>query len=418
MNRMSAARRSGCAFLILSLCGAFSLAAELTWQDALAETKAHNPGLVKARATLEQARQSYVKARAGFLPQVNATANASQSGTDSAAGSKTYAYGLSGSLSLFSGFSDLNAVRMGSLEVASAQAQYDSTLADTVYAVRASFISLLAAQEQAALAAEIVKRRTENYELIKFKYEAGREDKGSLMRVEADRMQAEYEASRARRACTTAAWQLLRDMGRSDPSPVTAAGTLDTLPVPPSGDIASRADATPAVRIAGLTAARAKLQVSSARSSLYPSATLSAGINQSASQWDAPGRGWNAALGLSYPLFAGGADLADIRSAASAATSAEAGLAQTRQTTIASLMAAYNAFADAVESVQVYEKYLDASAEQQRITAVKYINGLETYFNWYSVENDYISARKSLLSSRKEALLQEANWKRVTGAGE
>lgn len=418
MNTGMVLRRISGILLSLIALGVSALAADLAWQDVLTEAKAHNPGLVKARENLEQARQSYIKSRAGFLPQVNATANASQSGSENSSGSKNYSYGLSGSLSLFSGFSDLAELRMSSLDIASAQAQYERTLSDTVYAVRTSFVNLLAAQEQATLTAEIVKRRTENYELIKFKYEAGREDKGSLMRVEADRMQAEYEAGRARRACTTAAMQLARDMGRNDLAAVTVAGTLDAVAVPQVKDLNELAAATPDVRVAALSAARSKQQMSSAKSRLYPSATLSAGVNQSAAQWDATTQGWNAGLSLSYPLFAGGADQANIRTAASAATAAEAGLLQTRLATVATLLSSLNSFTDAVENVRVSEKYLDASAEQQRITAVKYINGLETYFNWYSVENDYISARKNLLSSRKEALLQEANWKRVTGAGE
>ncbi|MDR0617548.1 MAG: hypothetical protein LBG23_02100 [Endomicrobium sp.] len=47
----------------------------------------------------------------------------------------------------------------------------------------------------------------------------------------------------------------------------------------------------------------------------------------------------------------------------------------------------------------------------------KYIKGLCTYYDWYSIENDYISAQQNLLDAKKTASIEEAKWLNFIGKG-
>ena len=45
------------------------------------------------------------------------------------------------------------------------------------------------------------------------------------------------------------------------------------------------------------------------------------------------------------------------------------------------------------------------------------MNGLSTYQDWYSIENDYISSRKTMLDAKKTAALERAKWYNFIGEG-
>ena len=88
---------------------------------------------------------------------------------------------------------------------------------------------------------------------------------------------------------------------------------------------------------------------------------------------------------------------------------------QTKHSLSARIESALNGFIDAAQNIRVREKYLAASEEQSRITSEKYINGLESYYNWYSVEENFINSQNALLAAKKDAALAEANLKNVLG---
>ena len=122
-------------------------AQEYTWQTLLQETKKSNPEIRKTLHALEQARLSYRSAYAGFLPAVSASAQTSQSDRQGSDSSKDYSYGVRGSLSLFSGFSDYYNVKSKNTALRMAELQLQRTIADVVHALRRSYINLLWAQE-------------------------------------------------------------------------------------------------------------------------------------------------------------------------------------------------------------------------------------------------------------------------------
>ena len=70
------------------------------------------------------------------------------------------------------------------------QENYKRTVVNIVSSLKESFINLYFVQENISLLEKIL-RRKQNYELVKLKYESGSEDLSSLLRVEADMLQAE-----------------------------------------------------------------------------------------------------------------------------------------------------------------------------------------------------------------------------------
>ncbi|MFH1368955.1 MAG: TolC family protein [Elusimicrobiota bacterium] len=403
--------------LLFFLAAAAAGADELTWQDVLAEAKAKNPALKKSEESLKQARLGYYSAYTDFLPKLSASAGTSQSKSGSSDMQRNYSYGLSGSISLFSGFAGVAGLKSKETALRISEANYARTLADTVYQLKNSFLNLLWAQETANLSSQILNKRKENFEMVELKYDSGTEDKGSLMRVEADRLQAEFDLDKARRNLRSASLQLVKAIGRDDFEIVIVTGTFEVSD-PGSPDLKELAEKTPEYTAAKLSVEKSNYDLISARSGFYPDLSLSASTSKSGSEWEPQNSGWNLGLSLSYSFFPGGKNIIDAKIAKSSKLESEESLKQTRQQLAVSIDSALNSFINSARNVAVSVKYLNASEEQSRITATKYINGLASYLEWYSAENDHINSMRSFLNSKRDAALQEANFKKVAGQEE
>lgn len=398
------------------LAFAFALAASiplhaevLTWQDIMTETITANPALKLSAYALTNAGYNKTKSYSNFLPSLSASAQTSASDT-SVEGNTESSAGLTGSLSLFSGFSDVSGVRIARLDLENATLMDKRTFADTIFAIEQSYLEMLWAQETVELSEQIVKRRDENLNLIQLKYEAGREDKGSLLRIEADLERARYDLGKAKRYVTTTSETLQRVMGRDTIKTITLKGELDLPAIPEYASFENLLTHTPEYIISKNNAAKAKFETVLAESSLYPGLSLAA--NTSAAQSNAH---WSTSLNISYPFFPGSKNIYNIRIAKVNEKIAGESLRETILELSASLTKTYNGLIDAVENVKVTEKYLNAAQEQSKITTQKYINGMTTYQDWYSIENDYINTRKSYLDAKKTALKSYATWENLLG---
>jgi len=393
----------------------------LSWRDVLIHTKKNNPAILSEEKSVKSARLQYQSSFTNFLPQLSANAGVSQADSDGSDWSKDYSYGLSGRISLFSGFSDISNTSSKSVQLKIAEAGYNKTLAGVIFDLKKSFYELLWSQESVELAGEILKRRTENYELVKFKYDAGREDRGSLLRVEADKYQAEYELSKAKRSVASASRELLKDMGMdSDSVPeipaATGSFTVDgSSPVPVFGELLLD---IPDYIIAKNNLEKSEYDLTSAKSQLYPEISLSGSASKTGDRWPLSNDRRSVTLGLSYPFFPGGRNYYDIKISQTNKAISEEAFRSTRQRLASTLFSAWNDFINAVESVKVSEMYFSAAQEQSKITSTKYINGLTSYQDWYTVENDFTNSQRSLLNAKKNAVISQANWKNVLGLGE
>ena len=200
----------------------------VSWRDVLIETMDKNPALKKASEQVKTAQYGYLSSYSGFLPQISANASGNKSGDFNSNSDPTssWSLGVSGSLSLFNGFKDKSSVSIKSLELNSADADYKRALSDVIYELKQSFIELLWSQETVVLSEDILKQRNNNFQLVKLKYEAGIEDKGSLSRVQADKLQAEYDLSKAKRHAGAAVSDLLKAIGTDEYATLAATGSF------------------------------------------------------------------------------------------------------------------------------------------------------------------------------------------------
>ncbi|MFQ3675791.1 MAG: TolC family protein, partial [Endomicrobiia bacterium] len=383
-------------FCIIFLSHKFIFSETFTWEKILLETKTKNPTLIKSKQLLDQAEINYKILWSNFLPKITASADVTRSGNNSSSDEITrYSYGVSGRLTLFNGFGDMAQLQIKHIELQIAQEQFKRTYADIIYNVKKSFINLLWAQKNVELAEKIYSRRKDNYELIKLRYEAGREDKGSLLKVEADLLNSEFELKKAYRNKTVYLNQLLKDIGTESLKDIIVEGTFYTDKPDIVTTFLDLAKNTPEYKIAELKLKKSEQEIVYAKSIFYPDLSLSVNISAFGTEFPLNSRNWSSGLELSFPLFSGRKNYYNYLLSEKNKIIQEQSFNETKLQLLSNLESVYNTLIDDYETIKIREKYLQASEEQTKITTLKYLNGLVSYYDWYSVENEYINAQKS-----------------------
>ncbi|MCL2335677.1 MAG: TolC family protein [Endomicrobia bacterium] len=390
---------------------------KITWDGVVRQTNEFNPSVKTAKFKLDNAKQAYNRSLSGFMPDVSLNAAAGQSGGDSGF-SRSYSYGLSAGLTIFSGFSTYNEVKQRSTELESAQVTYNRAVSDAAYNVETQYINLMWAYETVDMLKQILERRSENRDMVKLKYDSGNVDQGSLKRVEADVELASFNLKQAQRYIETASAALLNAIGRNDDIILNTDERLALkereLSRPDFNTILST---IPEFLIAQYSVDSYKAQLAKTKSQWWPTLSASGSLSRRGNEWAPDNNAWSAGLSLSYPLFSGGTAIADVNTSSNMLKISEENMKNVINSLRASAVSYYNNMANSVEIVSVREFYLNASRLQAEISSRKYVNGLATYQEWYQIENDYISSQSSFLDSKRSAAAAKVQWYNFLGQG-
>jgi outer membrane protein TolC len=159
----------------------------------------------------------------------------------------------------------------------------------------------------------------------------------------------------------------------------------------------------------------ASFSIKSAYADFAPHLSGSAGADKTGAHWPPRNDQWNAGLSLSLPIFEGGLRLAQVAQAQAAYNQAEAVERSTRDGLAVGLEQAWVSLRDAIETVEVQGKSLNAALERSKIAEAQYSTGFITFDNWIIIENDLVSAKTAYLNAQATALLAEANWIQAKG---
>jgi len=392
----------------------------LTWIDTVNKAQSYNPALIKARESVKQSEINYNLSRTNFLPTVSASASSSRSGTDKpvSATNDNYSYGLNGQWMLNNVYSDINQIKIKDIDRKIEELRFKRTISDVIYNIRRSFINLLVAQEMFDLSGQIMGRRMKNLDLVQLKYDAGREDKGSLLRVDADRLQAQYDYDSAKRNLETASLQLAKDIGINSYEIIQVTGSFNINLSSKDISIENAIVKIPEYLIAKYNMDKTEINMKTAKSNLYPDLSFTGSISKSWTKSIDDNTNWSTGFSLSYPLYNAGRDINNIKLAESNKIIIENSLQETELQLKTSLRNAYSNYINAIENLNIRQKYLIAAEQQSEITTMKYVNGLAAYYDWYNVENDVISYQKMMLNSKRDVILAESSLKNVQGIGE
>ncbi len=397
----------------------------LIWEDCIIEAKKNHPDLISAEESVNQQKASKLITASGLYPQIDSNLGASTAGTSttsSATGVTTktttdsYTYGVSGTQLIFDGFKTINKVKTAAENIKASEQNYRFTSTEVRLNLRTAFINLLKAQELIRVAGEITKIRRDSLELITLRYASGLEHKGALLTAEANLAEATFELAQAKRDIGLSQRQLTKEMGRQEFKPISVKGDFslrDTAAEKP--DLETLAKNNPSLLEAFTKRNAAAFDIKSAYAEFAPALSGEAGANKKSSHWPPQNDNWNLGLSLTMPIFEGGLRLAQVSKAQAAYNQAEADARSTGDSVVVSLEQNWVALQDAIETVEVQRKSLNAAQERSKIAEAQYSTGFITFDNWIIIENDLVSAKKAYLNAQANALLAEANWIQAKG---
>jgi len=221
----------------------------ITWEECVRIARENNPELISAREKVEETKRDKDIDLSAMLPQVDAAASSRRSQASGRKETNTHSYSVTGSQLVFDGFKTSSDLSSAHKTIQAERYNYDVTCSNVRLNLRAAFVGLIKAQELVSITENIARRRRQNLELIKLRYEGGREHKGALLTAEADMAQAGFEIAQAKRSISLSQKELFKELGISDMKAVIAKGEFtfdDKYDVKP--DLDFLADTTPLLR--------------------------------------------------------------------------------------------------------------------------------------------------------------------------
>jgi outer membrane protein TolC len=410
-----------CAFTPYALAHAEEI---LSWQECVKEASRNHPDLIFAEEGIKKSQASKAITASSLYPQIDASVSAStkETTTTNTSGAKvrtttdSYTYGVSGTQLLFDGLKTAQDVKAAAEDIKAAEQSYRFASAEIRLNLRIAFISLLRAQELALVAEEIVKIRRENMELITLRHQSGLEHKGALLTAEANLAEANFELSQAKRELELAQRQLTKEMGRQDFRPMSVKGDFileDAVKEKP--DFETIVKNNPSVLESTAKKNAAAFNIRSAYANFAPQFSASAGADRSDASWPLRDKGWNAGLSLTMPIFEGGLRSAQVSQARALYKQAEAQERSAKDTAVVSLAQTWTELQDAIETVDVQRKSLEAAVQRSEIAEAQYSTGFISFDNWTIIEDNLVTAKKSFLNAQANMLLAHATWIQAKG---
>jgi outer membrane protein TolC len=239
--------------------------------------------LISAAQALKQAEADKAIVQSDALPQITteligkkSKAATSEKQVDS------YSYAATGKQLLFDGFKTANDIAAAKEDIKASHYDYAVVSSNVRLALRSAFAGLLQAQEFISITQDIVQRRKNNLDLIKLRYEGGREHKGALLTAEADFAQAQFEVEQAKRNLSLAQNKLLKTIGLQKLIPVKAEGYFIVIELArEKPDFEYLADSTPFLKELIAKKEAVRLGLKSAKAEFFPQVYANASIGKS-----------------------------------------------------------------------------------------------------------------------------------------
>ena len=119
----------------------------------------------------------------------------------------------------------------------------------------------------------------------------------------------------------------------------------------------------------------------------------------------------------SFPFFNGGNDYYTLKSVTEDYRASVKSTKNIEDTSVTNLKQAYTSYVEAAMKLEVDQAFLLAANSRERIAKAQYNNGLISFIDWDTIENDLILRQKTLLQSERERVIAEASWEQAQGRG-
>lgn len=422
--------------------GSATTAADLAWRDVFIDPRlqgvidlalSNNRDLRVAVLNIEKARAQYRVQRAALLPGVDATATGTRSQSTEAQSAlqggdrttTTYTAGVGVTAWELDLFGRVRSLKDAALQSYLATRETSRSVQISLIAQTAnSWLALAADQDLLALAQETLRTREESLKLTRGRFDAGAAN-------QLDLRQAETLAETARSDVATYVAQVEQDrnalrlvVGADVPADLLPAGGLVTaqiLPDLPAGIPSDVLTRRPDVLAAEHDLAGANANIGAARAAFFPSISLTASTgvasNALSSLFDSGNGTWSFAPRISLPIFAGGANVANLDSAKASRDIAVANYEKAVQTAFREVSDGLAVQSTIQDRVGSQERLVAAANDSVRLSRARYGAGIDSSLTLLDAQRTLYTAQQGLIGARLARASNLATLYKSLGGG-
>lgn len=397
----------------------------LSWSDCVSYARKNHPDLQSSIEKINQAKAGAGVTRSSILPEIDGNASVSRSrssyetGNQGGASSITkdsYSYSVSGQQLLFDGFKSIYDIKSANSIVEQSRYSYEVTSSQIRFNLRSAYVQLLKFQESIKISKEILELRKKNLELVKIRYDAGREHRGSLMTAQANMAQAESDLAQAGRNILLAQRRLMKEMALREyiniriNEDMTAVNADKAKP-----DFNVLAMRNPSLQVMSQQIKAAEYNVKSAKLDYSPKIYATGSIGRTDSKFPPDNNAWSVGVQATLPIIQGGKQYYTASRAEASYRQLIADEKSTRDSVIVLLEQSWVNWQNSLDVLEVQQRYLRAAEERAKIAEAQYSMGIIIFDNWIIIENDLVSSKKSYLDAESAAMTAEATWIQAKG---
>lgn len=416
-------------------------AADIDWHSFYADPKlralielalANNLDLRVAILNIEQARAQYRVQRSQSWPQVDATGSVnanrtpgSWSVTGEPTTSRQYSASIGASafeLDLFGRVRSLNGQALEQY-LATAEARR-ATQISLIAEVTNAYLTWAADQEQLALSRQTLQSQGESYALTQRRFELGSASELTLRQIQTSVDTARVDVARYSQLIAQDRNALVLLVGAPIPNelaPTQLTETVSSIADLPAGLPSGLLQRRPDILQAEHELKAAHYNIGAARAAFYPRITLtgSAGSGSAdlAGLFESGSGAWSFVPQITVPLFAGGANRANLDAALVAR---EIEIAQYER----AIQSAFREVADALaerrtigEQLAARRSLVDATAATFKLSQARYERGIDSYLDVLDSQRSMYSAQQGLIDTRLQQLTNTVTLYKVLGGG-
>lgn len=415
-------------------------AADIDWHSFYADPKlrslielalADNRDLRVSILNIEQARAQYRVQRAQSWPQVDANgsvnanrtpASLSMTGEPTTARQYSANVGASFELDLFGRVRSLNGQALEQF-LATTEAQRAAQIS-LIAEVANAYLTWSADQEQLALARQTLQSQGESYALTQRRFELGSASELTLRQIQTSVDTARIDVARYSQFIAQDRNALTLLIGASVPdelAPTILSDTVSSIADLPAGLPSDLLQRRPDILQAEHELKAAHYNIGVARAAFYPRITLTGSAGSSSADlaglFDGGSGAWSFAPQISVPLFAGGANRANLDSAH---VSREIEVAQYER----AIQSAFREVADALterrtvgDQLAARLSLVDATAASFKLSQARYERGIDSYLDVLDSQRSLYNAQQGLIDTRLQQLTNTVTLYKVLGGG-
>ncbi|ODT89018.1 MAG: transporter [Phenylobacterium sp. SCN 70-31] len=391
-----------------------------------------NRDLRAATANIERARAAYRIQRADLLPGIDATGQVQRGRTPAGATGQgqaleTELYSVSAGfaayeLDLFGRVRSLGDAALQSFFAAAENRR--AVQVSLVAEVAAAYLTLAADQDLVGLTRDTLASRDAAFDIARKRFDAGAAS-------ELDLRQAQTLAEQARSDLATAEAQVVRDRnalrlltGADLPVELAPQGGLagvDAVTDAPAGLPSEALTRRPDVLAAEHALRAQNANIGAARAAFFPRISLTGALGTISPElnglFEGGTRTWSFTPQVTLPIFAGGANLANLRGTEAARDAALAQYEKAVQTAFREVADALATRSTIGDRVAAQARLVDAAQTAQRLSQARYDAGLDGYLTLLDAQRTLYAARQSQLAADLARATNRVELYRALGGG-